>query len=62
MTSAIKTAASKDDVLTDSELDTVAGGGGHQMGPSNYEKKNVGGGTTTDPIGAWNQLLHYFGL
>jgi len=29
-------------VLTDSELNTVAGGlAAHNMGPSNYQKKNV---------------------
>jgi hypothetical protein len=43
MTSEIKTAAtSKDEVLHDSQLDSVAGGlVTHKMGPSNYEKKNV---------------------
>jgi hypothetical protein len=41
--SEIKTAAtSKDEVLHDSQLDSVAGGlVSHKMGPSNYEKKNV---------------------
>ena len=43
MTSAINAAAtSKDEVLPDSQLDSVfCGLASHKMGPSNYEKKNV---------------------
>jgi hypothetical protein len=42
-------ATNKDDVLSDSQLDTVVGG--HKSGPSNYNKKNA-----TLPLPAEHEL------